>query len=239
MELIPALDLRGGRVVRLRQGDFATERCYGEDPLLLAEGFAAQGFRRLHLVDLDGAEAGQPRQLRLIARIVNAFAGEVQIGGGLRGAADLEAAFAAGAARVVLGSAALADPGRFAEWLGCYGPERLVLALDAREEAGCYRVRVAGWREDGGLQLFEALQRFAGLGVRWVLCTDIARDGMLFGPNLALYQAIRAAHPSLALIASGGIRDDADLAALAALGVEAAVAGRALLEGLLKVPTAC
>lgn len=239
MELIPALDLRGGRVVRLRQGDFAAERSYGEDPLTLAKDFAARGFRRLHLVDLDGAEAGRPQQLRLVERIVAAFPGEVQIGGGLRGAADLEAAFAAGAARVVLGSAALADPQRFADWLGRHGPKRLVLALDAREEAGCFRVRVAGWREDGGLKLFDALERFAGLGVERVLCTDIARDGMLSGPNLALYEAIRAAHPSLALIASGGIRHDADLAALAALGVEAAVAGRALLEGLLAVPAPC
>lgn len=236
MELIPAIDLRGGRVVRLRQGDFAQATFYDQDPIALARRFALGGFRRLHVVDLDGAEAGKPRQLRLIEGIVAAFGGEVQLGGGLRDAADLEAAFASGVARVVVGSAALADPDRFAGWMLRFGGERLVLALDALEEAGCFRVRVAGWREDGGLELFAALTRFEALGVHRVLCTDIARDGMLAGPNLALYEAIRAAFPRLSLIASGGIRSVSDLAALAASGVEAAVAGRALLEGLLEGP---
>ncbi len=236
MELIPAIDLRAGRVVRLRQGDFARTTLYDQDPLALARHFALRGFRRLHLVDLDGAEAGSPLQLRLIERIAAVFGGEVQLGGGLRREADLAAAFAAGATRAVVGSAALADPGRFAAWLQRFGSERLVLALDAREEGGCFRVRVAGWREDGGLELFAALTRFEALGVRRVLCTDIARDGMLSGPNLALYEAIRAAYPGLSLIASGGIRGASDLAALAACGVEAAVAGRALLEGLLEGP---
>ncbi|GIX33456.1 MAG: 1-(5-phosphoribosyl)-5-[(5-phosphoribosylamino) methylideneamino] imidazole-4-carboxamide isomerase [Lysobacterales bacterium] len=239
MELIPALDLRGGQVVRLRQGDFSALTRYAEDPIPLARRFAEAGFRRLHVVDLDGAEAGEPRQSACVARIAQAFGGEVELGGGLRREADLEAAFASGITRAVVGSAALADPQAFSRWLSRFGADRIVLALDVREEGGIYRVRSAGWKADGGLELFAALSLFCALGVKRVLCTDIARDGMLTGPNLALYRAIREAQPALALIASGGIRHQEDLASLAVLGIEAAVIGRALLEGRIASTTPC
>lgn len=236
MELIPAIDLLGGRVLRLRRGDFGEATFYPRDPVDLARDYAARGARRLHLVDLDGARAGRPVQLKLAARIAAAAGIPVQLGGGLRRTEDLEAAFAAGIGRAVVGSAALAAPERLAAWIARFGAERIVLALDVRGAEA--RVAVAAWTADSGLRLDQALGRLLPLGARRLLVTAIERDGTLLGPDLALYRRLRAEHPALLLQASGGVRDRADLEALAALGVEGAVVGKALLEERVRLEEA-
>ncbi len=243
MIVYPAIDLRGGCVVRLRQGDFDAETRYDGTPLALARRHVAAGARMLHVVDLDAARSGVATNRDAIAAIAAGAGVPVQAGGGVRQASDVEHYLAAGVARVVIGSVAVRDPARVVEWIERHGTERICLALDVRADAdGIYRPAVAGWTETPAITLAALLAHYEARapGVA-VLCTDIARDGMLGGPNLALYAAIRASHPSLALIASGGLRDADDVRALRALGLAGAVAGRALLErpALLPEMLAC
>ncbi|HEX7080279.1 MAG TPA: HisA/HisF-related TIM barrel protein [Gammaproteobacteria bacterium] len=234
MRLIPAIDIRGGRCVRLLQGDFEKETRYDADPIALAARYRALGAEWLHVVDLDGAAAGAPANLPLV-RSMRAEGLQVQLGGGIRDRAALERALES-ADRVVLGSLAVVEPERVADWLEAFGAERLTLGFDVRiDGAGTPFVTTHGWRRTSELTLSDAVERFAPHGLRHVLCTDVARDGMLGGPNVDLYAECVRRWPALALQASGGIRDAADLAALAATGVAAAISGKALLEGRLSV----
>ena len=231
MQLIPAIDLRGGHCVRLLQGDFAIETRYSVSPESLYQRYADAGAGWLHVVDLDGARAGAPRQLPLIAALAARGQLKLQAGGGVREPQALAELRAAGVARVVIGSLAISDPARVAGWLGELGAEVLALALDVRlDAAGTPWVATHGWRAAGKLTLWEALELYREADLRHVLCTDVERDGAFAGPNLALYQEARRRHPQLEWQASGGVRDAADLAALAALGVAATISGRALLE---------
>jgi phosphoribosylformimino-5-aminoimidazole carboxamide ribotide isomerase len=231
MELIPAIDIRHGRCVRLLKGDFAQETRYDVDPLELAAGYAELGARWLHVVDLDGAAEGAPVSLELVERIRRAAGLRVQFGGGVRNAASLERALAA-ADRVVIGSLAVSDPELVAQWLVEHGAERLTLALDVRiDGAGDAFVATHGWTRGSALTLEAALTRYRDAGLKHVLCTDIDKDGALTGPNADLYAATVRRWPSIALQASGGVRDAADLDTLAATGVAAAISGKALLEG--------
>jgi len=232
MRLIPAIDIRGGRCVRLLQGDFEKETRYDADPIALAARYRALGAEWLHVVDLDGAAAGVPVNLPLV-RAMRADGLRVQLGGGIRDEASLERALDV-ADRVVIGSLAVADPDRVAGWLDELGPDSLTLGFDVRiDDGGTPFLTTHGWTRTAALTLSDAIERFAPHGLRHVLCTDVARDGALSGPNLALYAGSAAAWPSLALQASGGIRAAGDLAALAATGVAAAISGKALLEGRL------
>ncbi len=234
MRLIPAIDLRGGACVRLRHGDFAAETRYATSADGLCERYAALGADWLHIVDLDGARDGAPRQLELIGRLAARGRPRLQVGGGLRDRAALELALSAGAGRVVVGSRALEEPAQVAGWLGELGGERLVLALDVRVDAGGVpRLASHGWARQSQTPLWEVLEPFADAGLSHVLCTDIGRDGALAGPNCALYREAVDRFPGLKWQASGGIRDAADLWELRAAGVAAAVSGRALLEDLL------
>jgi phosphoribosylformimino-5-aminoimidazole carboxamide ribotide isomerase len=233
MKIIPAIDLRDGRVVRLRQGDFARARTFEHDPLALATRYARAGADWLHLVDLDGARAAQPLQLASIARIAGS-ALRVQAGGGVRTCDDVQRLLDAGVARVVVGSVAVREPDTFADWLRAFGAERLCLAMDLRlGEDGRWRPAIDAWRSTGDGDYAALLQRFADAGLHHVLTTDVAHDGMAAGPNLALYRLLAARWPSFAWIASGGVRDRADVDALRETGVAACVAGTALLEGSL------
>lgn len=237
-ECIPAIDLRGGRVVRLLNGDYARETAYPDDPLELACAYAEQGARWLHLVDLDAARIGGYTLLPLLERIA-ASGLQVQTGGGVRSEADVERLLAAGAARVVVGSLAVRMPERVAFWLERYGGERLVLALDTRQDdTGAWRLPLHGWTEASGRSLDEILTRYVASGLRHVLSTDIASDGMLAGPNLELYRHLRRLAPWLQVQASGGVRDVADVAAVRAVGCAGVVLGRALLEGRLALSDA-
>ncbi len=233
MELVPAIDLRGGRAVRLLNGAFERETPARESPLELCRRFAAAGARRLHVVDLDGARdgvAGNREVLRALAAVAGSGL-RLQAGGGLRTLSGIEQVLADGAERAVVGSIAVESPATLADWLTRVGGDRLVAALDVRIGPDAVpRLATHGWLRDTSASLWEHADRLAALGVVHVLCTDIGRDGALAGPNLALYRECVRRFPAIAWQASGGVRDAADLAALAATGVAAAISGRALIE---------
>lgn len=236
-DIIPAIDLRDGTVVRLRQGDYAQQTSYRVDALRLATDYAAAGAAWLHVVDLDGARAGNLANFRLIEALAGT-AVQLQAGGGVRGEDDLQRLFDAGVARVVVGSIAVREPERVQGWLAEYGAERLCIALDTREENGLWRLPSAGWTQSEGPTLEELAPRYAAAGAVHVLCTDIHRDGMLAGPNLALYAHLRRLAPTLRVQASGGVRDVADVRAVRDLGLAGVVLGRSLLEGHLDLAQA-
>lgn len=231
MELVPAIDLRGGRAVRLYQGAFDRETPAAESPEALFRRFAAAGARRVHVVDLDGARDGVAANRAVLRALAAAGGPRLQAGGGIRSLADAEQRLADGADRVVAGSVAVESPGLLADWIRHLGPERVVAALDVRAGTdGAPRLATHGWQRDSARTLWEQAEQLAALGIRHVLCTDIGRDGALAGPNLALYRECVRRFPAIAWQASGGVRDGADLRDLAATGVAAAISGRALIE---------
>lgn len=230
----PAIDVREGRVVRLAQGDYARQTIYGHDPLDAASRYAAQGAEWLHLVDLDAAKAGG-YTLSPLLREICAFTGlKVQTGGGVRSREDVLRLLAAGASRVVVGSLAVQQPEQVLEWVAEFGVERITVALDARQDQrGVWRLPVHGWTKTAAASLDRLAVRFANGGLKHLLSTDIARDGMLSGPNSELYAHLQAIAPSLQVQASGGVREVADVAAAKQQGCAGIVLGRALLEGKL------
>ena len=236
-DVIPAIDLRGGQVVRLKQGDYAQQTTYAADPRELAGRYADAGARWLHLVDLDGARSGRLDDLAVIAAIATDGMA-IQAGGGVREEADLQRLFDAGVQRVVVGSVAVRDPARVAAWLAKYGAERLTLALDTRHAEGRWVLPSAGWTEVEARTLDELAPWYAARGARHLLCTDIDRDGMLAGFNLDLYRHLVTSVPQLALQASGGVRSLDDIRAARDAGANAVILGRALLEGSFTVAEA-
>ena len=236
-EVIPAIDLRGGRVVRLKQGDYAQQTTYADDPRALARRYADAGAHWLHLVDLDGARSGSLDNLAVIAAIAGDGM-QLQAGGGVREEADLQRLFDAGVQRVVVGSVAIRDPERVAGWLQKHGAERLTLALDTRRSEGRWSLPSAGWTETEARTLDELAPWYAARGARHLLCTDIERDGMLAGFNLDLYRHLADAVPQLAVQASGGVRSLDDIRAAREAGARGVILGRALLEGRFTVAEA-
>lgn len=235
----PAIDVRGGRVVRLRQGDYAQETRYGDDPFALAQRYADAGARWLHLVDLDAARDGGYTLMPLLRALSTDGRLAVQTGGGVRCADDVQMLLDAGAQRVVVGSLAVREPERVFAWIERFGGERITVALDTRcDDAGLWRLPVRGWTQDGGAELFALLDSYAAAGARHLLCTDIARDGMLSGPNVDLYKSLAIKYTGLAVQASGGIRDAGDLAAVRSAGCAGAITGKALLDGAMKLEEA-
>ena len=235
MELIPAIDLRGGRCVRLLKGRFDAETPYPSDPLDLAREYQALGAERLHVVDLDGARDGTPGNWDLISRLAALPGISLQVGGGVRSEERLTALLALGVARVVIGSLAVLEPVALRRWLDRHGPDRVVLALDVRHDAaGKPMLLTHGWQQRGSRCLWALLADpvagYGGSAFKHVLCTDVERDGALAGPNVALYEDAVRRFPGIAWQASGGVRDADDLRALASTGAVAAVSGRALLE---------
>jgi phosphoribosylformimino-5-aminoimidazole carboxamide ribotide isomerase len=234
--LIPSIDLRGGHCVRLLKGEFHAETRYEVDPVELLDRYADAGVRWLHLVDLDGARDGTPGNHALITRMAAQQRIRIQLGGGLRTRDLAEAALAAGVSRVVIGSAAVENPALLRELLAAHGPEAVNLAIDVRvDDGGVPRVRTRGWVQEHALSLWELLESFADTPLKHVLCTDIQRDGALTGPGFALYEEALRRFPRIAWQASGGISSAADLARLAAMGMAAAVSGKALLEGRISM----
>jgi phosphoribosylformimino-5-aminoimidazole carboxamide ribotide isomerase len=235
----PAIDVRDGRVVRLAQGDYARETRYGDDPLALIRAYANDGADWLHLVDLDAARAGGYTLAPLLRQIAGSTGLRVQTGGGVRSRDDVAKILDAGAARVVVGSLAVRQTDIVLGWIAEFGAERITVALDARQdEAGVWRLPVHGWTETAAETLDELAVRFAQGGLIHLLSTDIARDGMLSGPNLSLYRHLRAIAPSLQVQASGGVRELADITDARAQGCAGIVLGRALLEGRFSLPEA-
>lgn len=236
MRLIPAVDLRGGRCVRLLKGDFAAETRYPAEPLELLARYRGYGADWLHVVDLDGARDGSGGNRTVIAGLAAEPGIELQVGGGLRNFAAVEDMLNLGAARVVVGSAALTGADEVRGWLRHFGGERLALAFDVRlDDGGTPCLATHGWLRQSTLSLWQAVADFIEAGLKHVLCTDVSRDGALAGPNVPLYTEAVRRHPQVAWQASGGVRDARDLHALAACGAAAAISGKALLEGRIPI----
>ncbi|MCS7276107.1 MAG: 1-(5-phosphoribosyl)-5-[(5-phosphoribosylamino)methylideneamino]imidazole-4-carboxamide isomerase [Dehalococcoidia bacterium] len=230
MEVIPAIDIVGGRCVRLLQGDYSRQTVYDDDPTAVARRFQAAGAARLHVVDLDGAKEGRPVGRPYVEAVLKAVSVPVQVGGGIRNLDDLSAYLEAGAYRCVLGTAAVEDEAFLEEALARF-PERVAVAVDAREG----RVATRGWLQEAAVSPVELLERLLGLGARCVIYTDVLRDGTLSRPNLAaiarLLERAKGKAPGVEFICAGGISSLDDLLALARLGVDGAIVGRALYTG--------
>ena len=233
MKVIPAIDIKDGRCVRLFKGRFDDVTEYDADPAMLAADYARQGADWIHCVDLDGARQGVAGNRSKITQIAAELPGRVQVGGGVRDAAAIGALLEAGAGRAVVGSAAVQQPDATRSWLQEFGAERIVLALDVSREPPhkSPMLVIKGWTETSRVTLWEALDQFTAAGLRHVLCTDISRDGAMTGPAVDLYSECAGRYPGVAFQASGGVRDLADLVDLEATGVQSAIVGKALLEG--------
>ncbi len=239
MLIYPAIDLRGGRVVRLQKGDYDREQRYELDPLELARSYADAGATWLHVVDLDGARSGDSANLAAIEAIATQVSMHVQAGGGVRSEDDFKRFIDAGVSRVVIGSLAVREPDRVGALRWRHGSDSLTLALDARADAeGVFRVATAGWKTIESVALSALLVQFAAQGFEHFLVTDIDRDGMLAGPNVGLYRALRELAPQAEIQASGGVQGLEDLSALRTLGVAGVVIGKALLDGRFSLPEA-
>jgi len=226
IELIPAIDIIDGQCVRLTKGDYAQKTVYG-DPLEMALEFEHIGFRRLHVVDLDGAKSRHIVNSAVLRRITSATNLVVDFGGGIKTDADIETAFSCGAAMVTVGSIAVTQPELFGRWLKKYGAGRMILGADVRNG----RISINGWKEDSHEELLPFLKRYIDMGVHHVLCTEISKDGTLSGPATTLYREVLAAYPDLHLIASGGVSSAADINQLEQAGLPAVVFGKAIYEG--------
>lgn len=238
MLIYPAIDLKDGVCVRLMHGKFDQVTRYDEQPAARLTAFAAEGAEWIHIVDLDGAEAGEARQHALIGELTQAIDVRIQSGGGVRGANDIARLLDAGVSRVVVGSLAVTQPGDVAAWLKAFGSERITLALDVKIEDGVPVPALKGWTQSSGVTLWDALDRYPKGVAKHLLVTDVGRDGAMTGPNLELLSEIRLRRPDLVLQASGGVSSLEDILAVKALGCNGAIVGRALYEGRFTLPEA-
>jgi phosphoribosylformimino-5-aminoimidazole carboxamide ribotide isomerase len=234
MEVIPAIDLLGGKVVRLYKGDFDQVTEYPESPIAVATRYGNAGVESLHIVDLDGARTGEFAHLDVITEITSTIGLAVQVGGGIRKIEQARAIIAAGAERVVVGSTAAKEPDTVIGWVGELGPDAIIVGVDVGIENGNDPiVKTHGWTESSGQTLWALMDKYMEAGVRNFLCTDISRDGTLEGPNMDLYSECHRRYPKARVIASGGISSATELPILAATGATSVVTGKALLDGCL------
>lgn len=231
MIVLPAIDLKDGKVVRLYKGDFATVHQVAEDPVATAQAFRDAGATWMHMVDLDGAKDGKRRNGEIVSQVA-AVGLQIELGGGIRSMADLEAVFAAGVARTVIGSAAVTDPGFVAEAVKVYGP-RIAVGVDTQNGF----VKTAGWVEDSGLPYLDFAKQMEALGVQTLVFTDIDTDGALTGPSFARLRALQEA-VSCQIVASGGVSCNEDIVALRDMGLYGAIIGKAYYAGAIDLPQA-
>ena len=227
IELVPAIDIIDGKCVRLSQGDYDTQKVYNENPLEVAKEFEANGIRRLHVVDLDGAKSSHIVNYKVLDQLAGHTSLTIDFGGGIKTDEDLTIAFEYGAQMVTLGSIAVKNPDLFKSWLHKYGAEKIILGADVKDN----RISVNGWKEESQQELLPFLDGYTQEGIRKVLCTDISRDGMLQGPSIDLYKQIMAQFPDMHLIASGGVSCQDDIIRLDEAGIPSVVFGKALYEG--------
>lgn len=226
MEVIPALDIIEGKCVRLTKGDFKAKKVYKSDPLKIARLFEKAGFRKLHLVDLEGAKAGKIKNWKTIKEIIKNTDLFIEFGGGIREEKDIKKLLNLGIERVIIGSTALKESKKFENILKKFGKDKIIVAADVKENKVCYR----GWQIETEKDLNSFLKDLIQLGVKTVICTDIERDGTLLGPNFSLYKTLVKKFPDLDIIASGGIRNIADLKKLSQIGIAGAIIGKAIYE---------
>lgn len=227
MYIIPAIDLIGGKCVRLSQGDYRSKKEYHDDPLEMAKRFEGAGIQRLHLVDLDGAKAKKIVNGEVLERICSGTSLQVDFGGGIQADEEIEKAFGLGATQVTGGSIAVKNPELFDKWITQYGPEKIILGADAKEK----KIAVGGWEETTSVDLIPFIKEYFEKGIRYVICTDVAKDGLLQGPSADLYREILQEIPDLKLVASGGVSSVKDLEELEKIGVFGAIVGKAYYEG--------
>ncbi len=230
IELIPAIDIIDGKCVRLTKGDYEQKTVYG-DPLEMALNFERIGYRRLHVVDLDGAKSRHIVNVSMLHRLASETKLTIDFGGGIKTDDDIEKAFNSGAAMVTVGSVAVTQPELFHRWLQKYGSERIILGADVRQGL----ISINGWKEDSSEELLPFLKRYIDMGVKNVLCTEISKDGTLSGPAINLYKEVMADYPSLHLIASGGVSSMDDIVRLNDAGIPAVVFGKAIYEGKINL----
>lgn len=231
IELIPAIDIIDGKCVRLSKGEYDSKKVYNENPLEVAKEFEANGLKRLHVVDLDGAASKHIVNYRTLEQLAGHTSLTIDFGGGIKTDDDLHIAFDSGAQMVTLGSIAIKNPELFERWLKTYGNERIILGADAKNG----KIAVSGWKEESETKLMDFLARYITKGVSKVLCTDISRDGMMEGPATDLYREIMQAHPDIHLIASGGVSNIDDIYRLDEAGIPAVVFGKAIYEGRIRL----
>ena len=227
MQIIPAIDLIGGKCVRLRQGDYSSKKEYHDDPLEMAKRFEGAGIQRLHLVDLDGAKAKKIVNADVLQRISSGTSLEVDFGGGIQSDEEIEKAFEFGAKQVTGGSIAVKNPEIFQAWIKTYGSEKIILGADAKNK----KIAVGGWEETTSVDLIPFIKDYVAKGISYVICTDVAKDGLLQGPSMDLYKEILEEIPGVKLIASGGVSSVKDLEELEKIGVYGTIVGKAYYEG--------
>lgn len=231
MIIIPAIDIINGKCVRLTRGDYTQQKIYNEDPVDMARQFADAGFTRLHLVDLDGAKAGSITNLVVLEKIAGAVDMVIDFGGGVKQEADVQRVFNAGASLVTIGSLAARQPELLEAWLQQFGAHRFLIGADVLDDY----VKISGWLEDTGINIFDFVGMLFSLGVTSIFCTDIAKDGMMQGPAVDLYKKILEQHPGLDVTASGGVSSMADLLQLEEAGCSGVIIGKAIYENLVSL----
>jgi len=231
MRIIPAIDIIDGKCVRLSKGDYATKKIYNEHPLEVAKAFEGVGIQYLHLVDLDGAKSKQIVNHGILEQIATKTNLKIDFGGGLKSDKDLKIAFECGANQITGGSIAVKDPEVFKAWLKAYGPDKIILGADAKDE----KVAISGWLESSDKDVIPFIEGYKKEGINYVICTDISKDGMLQGPSFELYSRILKQVPTIALIASGGISHFDELAKLSDMGCEGTIIGKAIYENRISM----
>jgi phosphoribosylformimino-5-aminoimidazole carboxamide ribotide isomerase len=227
VQIIPAIDIINGKCVRLTKGDYTKEKIYYDQPLDAAKSFEDAGLKRLHIVDLDGAKAGSIRNLKVLESVASATKLVIDYGGGIKNIEDVSKVFNAGASIVTLGSIAVKQSEVVEEWLLEFGADKILIGADVLNE----KVKISGWLEDGGITISEFIGKMLAIGAQNIFCTDISKDGVMQGPSVDLYKTIIEQHPSMHLIASGGVSKIEDVEELIKIGCDGVIIGKAIYEG--------
>ena len=231
MQIIPAMDIISGKCVRLSKGDFSSQKIYSDNPVDVAKAFEDAGLTRLHMVDLDGAKVGKIANLSVLEAVAKSTGLKIDFGGGIKNIHDAKSVFDAGADIITVGSMAVKNPSLIKEWVIEFGAEKVLVGADVLDG----EIKISGWLEDSGVDIFVFLKRMQDIGVKTVFCTDISKDGMMEGPSLILYKEIIRRLPGLNLIASGGVSTKEDLILLNEAGCEGAIVGKAFYEGAISL----